>query len=182
MSLYYITGVSGTGKSSVMEELRSRGYAAYGVDEDCFGMWIRHDNGTAEAFPENDPNFSIYSWYAEHAWVLNIEKVAGLSKKVKSDTQPTFLCGNADTENCPWRLFQQVFALHIDEDTLRERIQTRTNNDFGKHPDEMNDILLWHKRSEAYFKRNGAVDIDATQPVEKVSDQILAKIKKSTQK
>ncbi|HET9898538.1 MAG TPA: hypothetical protein VFQ44_26725 [Streptosporangiaceae bacterium] len=34
MSLYYVTGLSGTGKSAVLTELRARGYLARGVDED----------------------------------------------------------------------------------------------------------------------------------------------------
>jgi dephospho-CoA kinase len=33
MTLYYVTGLSGTGKSAVLDELRARRYHARGVDE-----------------------------------------------------------------------------------------------------------------------------------------------------
>ena len=46
MSLVYITGVSGMGKSEVLRELATRGLNAHGVDED--GGWLF----PAERYPE----------------------------------------------------------------------------------------------------------------------------------
>ena len=51
MALYYVTGLSGSGKSSVLRELRARGYHARGVDEDGFADWINRISGRADAFP-----------------------------------------------------------------------------------------------------------------------------------
>jgi hypothetical protein len=36
MALFCVTGLSGTGKSAVLSELRVRGYHARGVDEDGY--------------------------------------------------------------------------------------------------------------------------------------------------
>jgi hypothetical protein len=51
MSLIYVTGLSGTGKSAILGELRARGYRARGVDEDGYADWINRVTGTADEFP-----------------------------------------------------------------------------------------------------------------------------------
>ena len=40
MSLIYITGISGSGKSTVLRELAKQGYEAHGVDEEGYADWI----------------------------------------------------------------------------------------------------------------------------------------------
>ena len=57
MPLYYVTGVSGTGKSSVLRELRTRGYHARGVDEDGYADWINRISGRTDAFPRGEQDF-----------------------------------------------------------------------------------------------------------------------------
>jgi len=51
----------------------------------------------------------------------------------------------------------------------------RTNNDFGKHPDDLARQLEWNKWAVKYAKSIGAIVIDATQPIERVVDDILSK-------
>jgi thymidylate kinase len=66
--------------------------------------------------------------------------------------------------------------LVIDKDTLVERLATRTTNDYGKQPHEVDEIKGWHKNYEKQYQAFGATIVDATQPVEKVTDQILASV------
>ncbi len=45
MSFIYITGMSGTGKSDVCKELKSRGFEAYDVDIDELSKWYNRKTG-----------------------------------------------------------------------------------------------------------------------------------------
>lgn len=51
MPLIYITGVSGTGKSTVWAELKNRGIEAYDVDEDGLARW--QNNKTRYIHPKS---------------------------------------------------------------------------------------------------------------------------------
>lgn len=69
--------------------------------------------------------------------------------------------------------FNKVFTLHIDGETMKHRLLTRTNNDFGKHPDELALQLEWNKGAVKYSKERGTTLIDSTKPVSDVVDEIL---------
>jgi len=69
--------------------------------------------------------------------------------------------------------FEKVFTLHIDNETLKHRLSNRTNNDFGKKPDELALQLEWNKGAIKYSKERGTVLIDATRPIEIVVDEII---------
>ena len=66
-----------------------------------------------------------------------------------------------------------VIYLAIDEQTLRDRLASRTSNDFGKAPTELEAILSWHKVGETDYLRLGAAIIDATLPLHDVVDKVL---------
>jgi predicted ATPase len=67
MPLIYVTGVSTAGKSSVLGELRRRGYAAFGVDEDGYGVFVHRESQRVVEPPLEDVD--PHDWYREHAWV-----------------------------------------------------------------------------------------------------------------
>ncbi len=176
MSLFYVTGISGSGKSEVLEELKVRGYEAYGIDENGFADWVNKSNGGVEALPQNRPNFDIHRWFREHYWVLNSTKIARLMKRSSKSDNPIFLCGLADGEDKVWHMFTKLFLLTIDNKTLEQRITQRIDNDFGKNPAEMHSIFEWLSKNEKRYQRLGAIPIDATQPVVNVVDEIIANL------
>ena len=53
---------------------------------------------------------------------------------------------------------------------MRRRLQERTNNEFGKQPEEV-ELMLRLNRSDE--KPAGAIDVDATQPLSHVVDELL---------
>jgi hypothetical protein len=61
MSLFFVTGLSGTGKPAVLGELRARGHQARGVDEDGYADWINRATGSADDFPRNDPGLDFHA-------------------------------------------------------------------------------------------------------------------------
>ena len=92
----------------------------------------------------------------------------------RADDQLVFLCGSTANEHEVWDLFYRVIYLTIDEQTLRDRLASRTSNDFGKAPEELEAILEWHKVAEGEYRRFGAVIVDATAPLPEVVDNVLA--------
>ena len=66
--------------------------------------------------------------------------------------------------------FTKVFILRIDDDTMRRRLRERTNNDFGKQPEEV-ELMLGRNRSGE--RPAGAIDVDATKPLDQVVDEVL---------
>jgi hypothetical protein len=66
--------------------------------------------------------------------------------------------------------FSKVFNLKIDDETMMRRLADRTNNDFGKTPEEVQLMLALNRKGE---KPAGAIDIDANKPLKEVVDEIL---------
>lgn len=173
MSLFYVTGLSGTGKSAVLGELQARGYQARGVDEDGYADWINRVTGTPGDFPHDDPDLDFHAWYRAHEWMLSAERIGVLSHEAARSGKPMFLCGTASGDDGAWHLFDKVLALVIDVPTLKQRIAARTNK-FGKAPEELAAILGWHASYEATYRGFGAVIIDAARLLDQVVDEILA--------
>ena len=165
MALYYVTGLSGTGKSAVLRELRARGYHARGVDEDGYADWINRITGHPDAFPRDDPEFDFHAWYAAHYWVLSVRRVSILSRAAARLGKPVFLCGSASGDDIVWQLFDKVIALVADERTIRQRWRPpgRVRQDTGR----LADVLFWHRGFETAYRGFGATIIDATGPCPK---------------
>ena len=81
-----------------------------------------------------------------------------------------FVCGSSRNRDCFLPYFTKIFNLRIDDDTMRRRLQERTNNEFGKQPEEV-ELMLRLNRSDE--KPAGAIDVDATQPLDQVVDELL---------
>lgn len=81
-----------------------------------------------------------------------------------------FVCGSSRNRDDFLPFFRNVFNLKIDDDTMRRRLEERTNNEFGKKPEEIRLMLALNRRDE---KPVGAIDIDASKPLKYVVDEIL---------
>ena len=62
----------------------------------------------------------------------------------------------------------------IDGETLLDRLQTRTTNAFGQHPEELAAALQQNDGEEPTYRALGATIIDASLPVADVAAAILA--------
>jgi len=87
-----------------------------------------------------------------------------------------FVCGVASNEDEYIDVFDKVFALDIDTETMKHRINTRTSGDFGKSTHEMKTLLEWQETTADYYQKVGAHVIDATKPVTSVVDEIVSSI------
>lgn len=168
VTVVWVTGNSGTGKSTVCGELRARGHIAFDGDEDGFCRWADRSNGEVVM----DPPYPVpEGWLERYGWMIVRERVEALVEESRSRT--AFLCGSAENEEDVRELFDVTVCLVIDEDTLRHRLATRTTNAFGQHPEELAAALEWNPRMRGIYEGLGATVIDASKPVNEVVDSVI---------
>ena len=152
---YLVEGLSGAGKSSVYEELIRRGYKAISTDR----AWKYH------ADPDTDLSGRPIH-YESSMW----DQQKAVSELESPEPEVLFVCGSGRNRDRFLPYFTNIFNLRIDDDTMRRRLEERTNNDYGKQPEEVERMLRLNRSDE---KPAGAIDADAIQPLEQVVDEVL---------
>jgi shikimate kinase len=172
VGLVWITGNSGTGKSTVRVELARRGYRSFDTDEDGIAVW--RSRATGEQVHDPGDGNHPETWLRDHGWMINRARVQPLAMLARD--QRVFLCGSVENEDEVADLFGAVVCLVLDEATLRARLATRTTNGFGKKPVEREAVLEWNKSMESTYRERGAIVVNANQPLTAVADEILAAV------
>jgi len=174
MALFFITGISSSGKSTVTNELKSKGYVAYDADEDGFSRWQNSESGYIHPKSSVKKKELTDEFLKMHSWIIPRSSVEELAKR--SSKKIIFLCGVAHNEDEIRDLFSAIFELTIDDKTLIHRLTTRTNNDWGKEPRELEQTLARQHNAEELYRKHNPILIDATQPVGTVVDNILESV------
>jgi len=145
-----VTGMSGTGKSTALAELRVRGFVVVDTDEDGWSAWSDEEDG--------------YVWREDRmSELLDRDGVATL-----------FVSGTVSNQGRFYPRFDAVVLLSAPVDVLLERIGARTANDYGKSPEERALILEHVAEVEPLLRATCSHEIDATQPLEAVVDELVA--------
>jgi len=167
--LVWVTGNSGVGKSTACTLLKSLGELAVDADWEGYNHWVDRASGQVVVDP---PDPVPAGWLERFAWRISRAEVEALAAKMPDKT--AFLCGSAENEVDVRDLFDLVVCLVVDNETLRDRLQTRTTNAFGKHPEELAAALGCNDGAESAYRRLGATIIDGRRPPAEVADAILA--------
>ena len=170
---YLIEGVSGTGKTAVCKELQRRGYHAINGDRELAYLGDPETGKPADGLT-HEPS-AIFS-SEHHIW--SVEKIKTLV--ANQDEAVTFFCGSSRNFSKFIDLFDGVFVLEIDLETLNRRIDERVAldpTDWGAKPAEREIIARLHQTKEAI--PGSGVTIDATRPLEQVVDEILSKCREA---
>jgi broad-specificity NMP kinase len=159
---YLIEGVSGTGKTSACNELQRRGYHAIHGDRE---LAYRGDPETGE------PREGFA--HEHHIW--HVDEVGALV--ANQDEALTFFCGGSRNFSKFIDLFDGVFVLEVDLDTLNRhtlnrRLDERPDDEWdGGKPMERELIARLHQTKED-IPKNG-ISIDATASGARVVDEIV---------
>ena len=157
---YLIEGVSCTGKTSVCKELQRRGYHALNGDRE---LAYQGDPETGEPV-EGITGIAVHEY---HIW--HVDKVKALV--ANQDEAVTFFCGGSRNFPKFIDLFDDVFILEVDLDTLNRRLDERPEDEWGGGRTERELIVRLHRTKEE-IPKIGTV-IDATVPIARVVDEIL---------
>jgi broad-specificity NMP kinase len=153
---YLIEGVSGTGKTSACNELRRRGYHSI--------------HGDTELAYQGDPTTGRpLDGFAHEHHIWNVDKVRNLV--ADKSHAASFFCGGSRNFASFIDLFDGVFVLEVDLDTLNQRLAERTESEWGGRASERELVAQLHATKEDIPKIG--VVIDATVPIARVVDEIL---------
>lgn len=158
MKRILLTGMSGTGKSAVIEELAKLGYKAIDLDSTEFSHWIVVDPSD-ELTPEEGKD-----------WVWQEDRVQKLLSTEDADT--LFVSGCAENMGQFLTQFNHVILLSAPADVLVERLKTRTNNSFGKEPQQVAQVLALKKSVEPLLRKVSQAEIDTSGELQKVVDRV----------
>lgn len=162
---YLIEGVSGSGKTAVAEELQRRGHHVVHGDRE---LAYHGDPLTGE--PLKRPARAGAAWRHQH-WIWDIDKVRCLAAD-PSHAQ-SFFCGGLRNHRALIGLFDAVFVLDIDTETLNARLAARPQDEFGGQVSERR--LIERLRATQDDIPKNAIRIDATAPLPRVVDAILSR-------
>jgi dephospho-CoA kinase len=162
MKRILLTGMSGTGKSTVIGALAARGYKAVDADCDEFSEWV-------EIISDSDTFGS--SVEVDRDWMWREDRIQDLLST--EDTDVLFLSGCAANMGKFLPQFDHVVLLSAPANIIVERLRTRTNNRYGKRPDEIARVLGLMESVEPLLRRAADHEIDTSADLEDVVATLL---------
>jgi dephospho-CoA kinase len=155
MKRVLLTGMSGVGKSAVAERLSELGYKTVETDYAGFSMVDERGN--------------------QHWDVDRIRQLLATE-----DVDVLFVVGSDDNQVLFYSDFDHIVLLSAPRDVMVERLASRTNNRFGKSPDEMAKILADLEKFEPMMRRSATHEIDTSKPLDRVIEEILSLVLQPT--
>lgn len=147
MKRVLLTGMSGTGKSSVIRELAARGYTALDTDD-----------GWCESLPDGRQR-----WREDAIGELLATKHAGV----------LFIAGCEENQVRFHRDFDLIILLSVPAEVLIERLASRATNSYGRAPGELGRVLDDLRTVEPLLRKAADHEIRTTMPLSEVVATVL---------
>lgn len=144
MTSTLVTGMSGTGKSTVLRALADRGHDVIDTDSDAWSRWVTLPDGTGD-------------------WVWREPEIERLL--AGADGRTLFVAGCKSNQGVFYPLFDAVVLLTAPVDVLLERIERRDDNPYGKSPGERALVLHHVATIEPLLRRTATHVLDADAPL-----------------
>lgn len=138
-----LTGMSGVGKSTIGEALTKRGFNAVDLD---------------------------YGYCTEDGrW-----DEAALEELLAADRDGVlFIIGSADNQPKFYPKFDLIVLVSAPEETMTERLRTRTNNPFGKSDTDLAKILSDLRTYEPLIRQRSDYELVTDRPLDEVVRELL---------
>lgn len=154
-----VTGMSATGKSSVLGELGERGYRVVDTDAEEWCEWVDDVDGSPD-------------------WVWREDRI---SRLLDDHTDGVlFIAGCRTNQGRFYDRCDAVVLLSAPAEVILERIESRDTNAYGKDPKERALIMKHLQTIEPLLRATATHELDATQPLTEVANALVAIATKSS--
>lgn len=157
MKRILITGMSATGKSTVVRELLVRGHRAVDLDDPQWSEWIDVVGNPTGAKRHKD-------------WAWRADRVGRL---LDAETErPFFASGCAPNMGTFVPSFDEIVLLTAPTDVIRARLAARSAGSYGTRPEEVAAVLANLEAVEPRLRRIAGHVIDTRTPLDLVVERI----------
>ena len=163
MKRVLLTGMSGTGKSTLIRAFAARGYKAVDTDSDEWCEWVDVPAAAVRAGVTAGPD-----------WVWREDRLRRLL--ATEDGAVLFVSGCKSNQGKFRAQFDHVVLLSAPLPVLLERLATRTTNAYGKRPDELARVLEHVRTVEPLLRGSATLEVDTSAPLEQVVATILGHV------
>lgn len=140
--------MSGTGKSSALVALERLGFQVVDTDDSGWTEWSDRDGG--------------YVWREDR-----------ITELLAREHGPSlYVSGTVSNQGRFYPHFDAVVLLSAPADVLLGRIAERTTNPYGKSPEQRELVLRDLAEAEPRLRRTCTHEIDATQPLTRIVEQL----------
>ena len=146
-----VTGMSGTGKSSVLEELSKRGHKTVDTDTDEWCEWVTASDGTRD-------------------WVWRTRAIDALLSEPGGAS--LFVAGCKTNQGAFYDRFDAIALLSAPVEVLLSRVESRTTNPDGASVEDRELIRRDVEEVEPLLRRSATIEIDATLALGEVADRL----------
>jgi dephospho-CoA kinase len=164
-----ITGLSGTGKSTLIERFAALGYKAVDLDSAEWSEFV-------EVHFEGDPASGDSPVEPNRDWVWHEDRVEALLSAQEPGILFVAGCAPNMRKFCPQ--FDYVVLLTAPSAVMAERLSMRVNNDYGKNPGELARVLAQREVIEPRLREIADYEIDSSASLDDVVRRILDIVQK----
>lgn len=155
---YLVTGVAGSGKTTLEKVFRDKGYVTADID-DGFAEWRHRDSDELLDYTPDQPG-----WHDVAEWTVKADKLQRFFDNHSDEIVLVF--GSFARQHQVVGIFDKIILLEYPNiETAKDRIFSRQDG-YGKHPGELARIIGYVGIYQDIMKSAGAVIIDCTLPIE----------------
>ncbi|WP_309085532.1 AAA family ATPase [Chelativorans sp.] len=158
-----ITGMSATGKSTVITELHARGFDAVDLDTPEWSHWI-----------DCDPSDTLTPTKGKD-WVWREHRVRELLSAPRE--QPLFVSGCAENMERLFPWIDRIVLLSAPLPTILDRLAQRGPGAYGRDKEERENVVALISTVEPLLREVADVEIATTGPLSETVEEIAALVR-----
>jgi shikimate kinase len=159
-----ITGMSGTGKSTLIGELAGREYKAVDVDANKWSEWV-------EVEFIGDPTSGESPVEPGRDWIWREDRIQDLLSTEDADV--LFISGCAANMVKFYSQFDHIVLLTAPAALIVDRLATRTSNPYGKRLEEVARVLGLLQTIEPALRIVAGHEVNTSVPLNQVVAKVL---------
>ena len=173
-----ITGIAGTGKSTIIKALNERGIVSLDL-HDVPDLFFWQDKETKAKIK--------YTPVQSRDWFNTVDRLCDINrlKEILSQYKDIVMAGTTSGSNQRdfLSLFDKVILLQCNPQTLIHRMETRINKSgHGKTNAEQEDNIEWQKEFDPLLISQGAIPVNTEGDIDEVVDKITEVINETLEK